>query len=39
MDIKTPHITASGNLTWYEYDNLIMQLDYLIKYPIHFSLI
>ena len=21
MDIKTPHITASGNLTWYEYDN------------------
>ena len=21
MDIKTPHIAASGNLTWYEYDN------------------
>ena len=21
MNIKTPHITASGNLTWYEYDN------------------
>ena len=21
MDIKQPHITASGSLTWYEYDN------------------
>ena len=25
MDIKTPHITASGNLTWYEYDNFTIE--------------
>lgn len=24
MDIKQPHITASGSLTWYEYDNFII---------------
>ena len=25
MNIKTPHITASGNLTWYEYDNFTIE--------------
>ena len=24
MDIKQPHIAASGSLTWYEYDNFII---------------